>query len=308
MLTSFDIDKIKVLHLEPTTTCNAACPQCARERPELYNHKLHKSELTLEQVKNIVPESTVANLDKMFMCGTFGDPAAAKECLDIYRWFRQINPAITLGMNTNGGLRNPQWWQQLGEIFTSNTDFVIFSIDGLADTNHIYRRNVQWQKVIDNASAYISTGASAHWEMLVFQHNQHQVDDAQGIAEQLGFNWFRAKVSKRFANIPVTYLNPPQDWQMPEAKQVSEISCHALNEGSMYIAATGEILPCCWMGNTVFSRDNDLDKELATKNFQGVIDRFENNPLPVCYNTCGVDTSTKSTKFQQQWQREVQIK
>ena len=52
---------------------------------------------------------------------------------------------------------------------------VIFSLDGLEDTNHIYRVGVQFKKVMENTQAFINAGASAHWDMLVFKHNKHHV-------------------------------------------------------------------------------------------------------------------------------------
>jgi MoaA/NifB/PqqE/SkfB family radical SAM enzyme len=72
--------------------------------------------LSVEQIKELVDDDTIRNLDKMFMCGNYGDPAAGKNTLEIFRYFRSINPTITLGMNTNGGLRSIDWWQELAEI------------------------------------------------------------------------------------------------------------------------------------------------------------------------------------------------
>jgi hypothetical protein len=48
------INNIKVLHLEPTTVCNAACPQCARENSNLYNDKLNRSVITLDYCKELL--------------------------------------------------------------------------------------------------------------------------------------------------------------------------------------------------------------------------------------------------------------
>ena len=58
---------VKVLHLEPTTVCNAKCPQCAREDADLYNDNLNRNELTLEKCKELFKLDFIKNLDKMFM-------------------------------------------------------------------------------------------------------------------------------------------------------------------------------------------------------------------------------------------------
>jgi hypothetical protein len=61
-------------------------------------------------------------------------------------------------MNTNGGLRTKFWWQELANIMKGELDYAVFSIDGLADTNHIYRVDVNWDNVMSNAEAFISAG------------------------------------------------------------------------------------------------------------------------------------------------------
>jgi MoaA/NifB/PqqE/SkfB family radical SAM enzyme len=286
---------IKILHIEPTDACNAACPQCARETDKNFNKNI-VHQLTIEQIKQLIDEDLIGKLDKMFMCGTYGDPAAGKSNLDIYRYFREINPTITLGMNTNGGLRDVNWWTQLAGLLNQTKDYVVFSIDGLSDTNHIYRANVNWNKVIENAKAFIDAGGSAHWDMLVFDHNNHQVDQAESLAKKMGFKWFRAKVSKRFNSHPVDFLNPPKGWRDPIVTE-GKISCQALIESSVYISAKGVIHPCCWVGSI---------KTATLDQFSFIQDSWTTEqPYEICKNTCTKNVS--GTSFTNQWQREIEF-
>jgi len=302
----FDLDKIKVLHIEPTTICNAACPQCGREDPRYYNDIMHSSEINLSQIKNMYSLDFIQHLNKMFMCGNFGEPAAAKDTLAIYRYFKECNPNITLGMNTNGSIRTPTWWVKLAEIFSNPYDYVVFSIDGLEDTNHIYRRKTVWSKIIDNAQSFISAGGVAHWDMLVYDHNEHQVQQAQDLAKELGFSWFRAKVSKRFHTSPVEFLQPPKNYDLPNVTTVNTaISCHALNEQSIYVAANGHVLPCCWFGAEVFTLDARAKDLLSSWN-EKLVPSFSNTPHRICSATCSVDPA--GTSFSKQWKIEEQLK
>jgi MoaA/NifB/PqqE/SkfB family radical SAM enzyme len=285
---------IKILHIEPTDACNAACPQCSRETDVTFN-KINLHHLTVDQIKNIVDEDTIRNLDKMYMCGDYGDPAAGKHTLEIYKYFRQLNPTITLGMNTNGGLRNTDWWGQLGSILNTQKDYAVFSLDGLVDTNHIYRINVNFGKVIQNACAFIQVGGNAHWEMLVFEHNQHQVDQAEQMAKDLGFKWFRAKVSKRFKTHPIEFLKPPAAWNNPIVSE-GKIKCPILLEKSLYISARGEIYPCCWLGANT---DWTVDK------FNLIQNSWSTDPNPICQSNCSKNKNGSS--FSNQWQREVEL-
>jgi sulfatase maturation enzyme AslB (radical SAM superfamily) len=312
-------ENISVLHLEPTTKCNLKCPQCVRYNGDLSNNDLRDSELSLSDIKNIVPESFVKQLSKIFMCGNYGEPAAAKDTLDIYRWFRKINPSITLGMNTNGSLRSEEWWFELGKIFNSQFDYVVWSIDGLEDTNQIYRRNSIWPKIIANAKAFIKAGGSAHWDMLVFQHNQHQVKQAEELAKELGFTWFRAKETFRKVHPTVSWLKKISD-SVPEI--TNNIECQYDRDKTIYLSAHGEWIPCCYIASytdspgpnavknlfPIENRSADLDQMLRSDFLQkNVIASWNtNSPFEVCKSACSkVDSTTRALS---KWKYEVQLK
>ena len=285
--------RIKVLHIEPTDVCQAACPMCARETDKTFN-KSSKHHLRIEQIQQHFDDGSISKLDKMFMCGVYGDPAAGYYTMDIYNYFRQVNPNITLGMNTNGAIQSTFFWHALGKLFNKPTDYCVFSIDGLEDTNHVYRKNVNWEKLMSNAEAFIAAGGSAHWDMLVYKHNQHQVDDCEQLARDMGFKWFRAKVSKRGFTDRLEF---PIGWQQPVVK-AGPIKCHVLGEKSMYIDAQGHLSPCCWLG----ARQTDFVKDdLATVKLTWKTD----SPNPVCQSACASNKNKSS--FTNQWQREVEL-
>jgi MoaA/NifB/PqqE/SkfB family radical SAM enzyme len=289
MLTS---RKIKVLHLEVTDVCQAACPQCARETDLNFN-KNQKNHLTVEMLDQLLPPRFIEDLDKMFMCGVYGDPAAGRHTLEIYEYFRRLNPNIVLGMNSNGAIGNTNWWQRLAKILNHPQDYVVFSIDGLEDTNSIYRVNVDWRKLMDNVRAFISAGGCAHWDMLVYRHNEHQVGACEQLARDMGFQWFRTKVSKR----PMQgELQVPTFWKN-KSKVIGNIDCHALREQSIYIDAKGRVSPCCWLGGRQFDFVTDFDQIQRSWH--------SDSPNEICQSTCSVDKSR--TNFTSQWQIEVNL-
>lgn len=278
----------KILHLEPTDVCNLACPVCAREIDLNFN-KNKKHHLTISQIHKYLQDSDISQLDKMFMCGSYGDPAAGKHTLEIYKHFRKVNPTITLGMNTNGSLKSIDWWVSLASILNTEKDYVVFSIDGLSDTNHIYRINSNWEKLIQNISAFISSGGRAHWDMLVYQHNEHQVDECRDLAQKLGFKWFRTKVSSRQL---VNNLQYPSNWTKP-VKIKKAIQCIALEEQSLYINAQGVAYPCCWLSTSPYnlSAFNEVKKSWDSI-----------SPNRICEQTCGAGNS-----FASQWTTEIEF-
>jgi hypothetical protein len=146
---------------------------------------------------------------------------------------------------------------------------------------------------MSNVQAYIAAGGSAHWDMLVYKHNQHQVDACEQLARDMGFKWFRAKVSKRgFTD----RLEAPMGWKVPNV-QGTKINCHALNEQSAYIDAQGNLSPCCWLG----SRQQDFITD-----FDSVQSSWTSlQPNIVCLDTCG--TTGLGTNFTNQWQRNIEL-
>jgi len=286
--------RIRVLHIEPTDVCQAACPSCSREINPDFNKSDTGRHVRVEHIQRLYPENVLKKLDKVLMCGVYGDPAAGKYTLDLYKYFRRIKPDVALGMHTNGALQTTFWWYELAKILNQPKDYCVFSIDGLEDTNATYRKNVNWAKLMANAKSFIAAGGSAHWDMLVYKHNQHQVDECEQLARDMGFTWFRAKVSRR----PMAKgLDAPINWIVPE-QRTGAIKCHAIAEKSEYIDARGRKIPCCWLGNSIVNPITDIEEVKKTWR--------TSTPNLICAIACA--TKKNTTAFQDQWQREIQLK
>jgi MoaA/NifB/PqqE/SkfB family radical SAM enzyme len=219
---------LKVIHFELSEGCNASCPMCPRtDNGGRLNRNLHGHQISLETIKQAFSIETIKKLDAVHFCGNFGDPILAKDALEIVQYFRHAQPLLQIMFNTNGGVRDTQWWAQLGKEMQVEGSCVVFAIDGLENTNHIYRRGVHWDRLMANVKAFINSGGRARWEFLVFKHNQHEIEESRTIAEQLGFVEFRLKKTSRFYDhkkkqvIPfpvkdnsgevIDYLYPPEE-------------------------------------------------------------------------------------------------
>jgi hypothetical protein len=144
-----------------------------------------------------------------------------------------------------------------------------------------------------NTQAFIDAGGSAHWDMLVYKHNEHQVDACEQLAKEMGFKWFRAKVSKRPSN--VEWLKEPKGYTSPVVEQ-GPIDCFRNKDSSLYISAKGKIYPCCWLGYG----DDTADK------FDSIVAGWNTHEChPTCKQTCS--SYNNVTSFTNQWQREVQL-
>ena len=142
-----------------------------------------------------------------------------------------------------GGTKNKLFWQSLAQLPKVVT---IWGIDGLEDTNHIYRQNVKWDKLMENISYYMSVGGRGAWQFIVFEHNKHQLDMARLYADDLGFFGF-LEVNSRKPN-PKT-----PEVKIDKRPESSCVTCKATYENSdlgqgFFIDVKGNVWPCCWMG------------------------------------------------------------
>ena len=184
------------LHIEPTKRCNAACPKCPRTiGASLHSYpNLPQTELTADNVKNMLSDEFFKKLRKVLINGNYGDiimHSNPKEFIQVFvdREFQEIQ------INTNGGGLATEFWSWLG---AQPNVIVEFALDGLEDTHHLYRRNTRFNTVIKNATAYIKAGGYARWIMNVFGNNEHQVDACKQMSKDLGFAEFYSDDSVRF--------------------------------------------------------------------------------------------------------------
>lgn len=194
----YKANEITTVHLEVTERCNASCPQCARNiNGGEVNPHLKNAELSLDDVKIILKPEFVKQLKRLYMCGNYGDPISANDTLEIFEYLRSHNDKMQLSFHTNASAKTPEWWSRLPAAM-GKSHYVVFSLDGLEDTNHLYRQGTVWKNIMRNAEAFIKAGGRARWDFIVFGHNEHQVELARALAESMGFEKFNVKKSNRF--------------------------------------------------------------------------------------------------------------
>lgn len=274
---------IKTIQIETSSMCNAACPQCLREWWGGDYSRIKQTFIPTEFYEDKIPDHVYADLEKINFCGTVGDPCTAPNFIDVCRIIKRKNPNIEISVATNGGMRSPEWWTELANVLAPS-DYVIFGIDGLEDTNDNYRVNVRWNKLMANTSAFITAGGRAEWQFITFEHNEHQIEQAELLSKQLGFKRFFTIYNNRFLvenlfehadtlggnGLP---LRPPKQSQEisillrkdtptptdpKEWMSIAEqncINCQAQNTREAYIDAETHLLPCCYLAGAKFTLD-----------------------------------------------------
>jgi MoaA/NifB/PqqE/SkfB family radical SAM enzyme len=284
-------DDIRVLQIEISNHCNAACPQCPRN---FYGGKtiptLPLRRMSLDEFKSIFSENLLINLRQIYFCGTYGDPLTNSSLIDMARFIKDGAPHVEIGVHTNGGIGSVRMFAELAGV----VDFIAFGIDGLQDTNHIYRRNVRWNKIMANCQAFIESGGKAIWDFIVFKHNQHQVEQARQLSKKLGFSHFSIKRTGRFLDRAHNYsdhlvvrtqqgtidyvISPPSDQKyrnqhyevvqfiqrsqtIDQYARTTNIKCNALRAKEVYIGADGFVFPCGWLHDRLYGPEAEMHED-----------------------------------------------
>lgn len=286
----FSIDQVKGLHFELSSICSARCPLCPRNvfgYP--HNNGYAETSITFDIVKKSFSPEFISQLNEILVNGNLGDFTSNLEALEIIQYLRKHNNKMHILISTHGSARNKEFWVELGKL---NVD-VEFCLDGLEDTHHLYRQDTSWSKVISNAKALISSGSRAHWKMIKFKHNEHQIEDCRQLAAKHGFYMFTLVDEGRNRgpafNKDGTLSHIIGEWDgptdinfflnytppMPADYGIDKPNCYSNNSKIIYISAEAKVYPCCWLG---FSPHTYHKGHVGESNKQ-IAELVENNSL-----------------------------
>lgn len=271
----FKFNELKSVHLEISTRCQASCPMCPRKfRGGVENPWLELVDWTYEDFKKIFNQELLDQLTGIYLCGNFGDPIMNNDLIKMCRHVKENASHLDVRIHTNGGARSVEWWKELYHALPSQHT-VVFGIDGLEDTNHLYRVGVNWDILIRNAKAFIDEGGIADWVFIRFKHNEHQELDAHNMSKELGFKRFTVKNTTRFVgdekyyvldkdgnveryleppvNNEVKFITPSQIKNYKEVLLNSEVDCYVKKTKEIYIDGHKNVFPCCFLASAPYN-------------------------------------------------------
>lgn len=266
----FSVNQITRIDLELTNACNAKCPQCLRTG-DANNGINFKDFLEFNIFKQRFTPTFLGQLNQIVLNGTTGDNAMHPDLLKFTEYIID-NCSNQISLHTNGSMRDLDFWKSLGQQFCRENTSVLFAIDGLKDTHHLYRINTNWDIIIQNAESYISAGGRAVWQMIPFKHNEHQIDQCRSLAKKLNFKEFQLVKNNRFPpggalpvyvegklshNLEQSSINVDDEnnYKIDSATSMQSINFytkHNINCESKLIKwiglyADGTIWPCCYL-------------------------------------------------------------
>lgn len=287
----FDPDRPYTFHIELTDKCNAGCPMCPRTDALNFcrtnRDVVANVELTLEDFQKHFNDDLCARTRKIVFSGAYGDPLAARWCVEIIEHLAERG--VEAAISTNGSLRTPRHFARLGQAMRKSDGRLELHVDGLADTNPLYRVNTSFEKIMENARAFIEAGGDAEWHFIAFRHNEHQIEEAERLSREMGFSRFVLIDTSRFGKDGrFPYQMPNGEFRALEkrTRNLSEIGvamesvdetvipdpggairCKYAMRNGPYISAHGMVSACCWVAGSHEERDLRNAHGLAAERF-----------------------------------------
>lgn len=308
------------------TVCNSVCPTCHRyteQDGELYLNPLvtfnHQMPLEIFEKSLQSPRIAGDHRIKFAFVGSVGEPIAHPNFLEIVDLVYKYCPNARINIHTNGGLKNKNFYAELGKKLRPDSH-VQFSIDGLEDTNGIYRRNVIWSKTMENMQAFIDAGGKAIWNFIVFPWNQHQIPEAREIALSKGCASFEilpdreprdhllknVKAAENKTHTTVAEIRETYPITLAKEKY-GPIKDRCISIDSVYVNAFGKVVPCCMFNvgqsdpyfNEEITRfmytNNEHWNDLSQYDMETILtdpwwdnlkESFDETPCSVCLGSC----------------------
>ncbi|GAC1416743.1 MAG: radical SAM protein [Flavisolibacter sp.] len=261
--TSYQISKISgkslqwgypvSISFEPTTSCNLRCPECpsglrAFTRPTGMVQQDFFSQ-TIDQLSR----------DLLYLVFYFqGEPFLHPDFLDMVAYAASKN--IYTATSTNAHYLTDQNAKKTVE---SGLDRVIISIDGTTqETYEKYRIGgklekvltgttnlIKWKKALKSKTPFII------FQFLVLRHNEHQIDEIQKLARDIGVDQLRLKTAQiyDYSHDPQQLIPTTQKYSRYKKNKYGQNIFKGNNSNHCWrlwhdpvITWDGSVVPCCF--------------------------------------------------------------
>lgn len=324
------LEQILNIQIELSSMCNALCLGCIRTDEKNFSRVApgipKKTIISLDTFENLIKDPYFQNTpgNTVQFCGTVDDPLMHPQWLEILEACVR-HKVSRVDIHTNAGTRSPEEWREMKRILqkmhnSHDTDYqslIRFNIDGLEDTNHLYRQNVSWKKVMKNAEAFLENGGGkyARWQFLEFPWNKHQIDQAKQLAYEMGFSSFtvrhdRSSIVRKglqlddIKKVQELYNSNRDDndsdfnsyndiGKFNELHTIDqEIGCYFQADGMVFVDYESRVWPCCFFRNSKIgsrgSRGNGMYAQIANQMYDQYQDqdwnRLDKNSLTEIMN------------------------
>ena len=275
------------VEIELSSKCNALCPGCKRTH---LNRRGESFEAVNLDEDLIYERFSCLPLDgfREKLCGVLGDPLLHPKMLDVTRWFLERGSHVQI--STNAGLRNEAYWRELASLGVKYQRlYNHFAVDGLEDTNHIYRIGTNFDRIDKNMTAYAMAGGKGAWIFIEFSHNSHQIEEAKKRADRLGLDfkvrraakndvhdWFKSNTGDGDKSKPKASTQPTQHRSTATYKRIlnneiskfeaASVDCKMVHGHEFFGSATATVWPCCYLWDEYLGKKQPFYDQIQALN------------------------------------------
>lgn len=290
----YKFETIKKIEIDCTSFCNAFCGACDRNVDGGENHpNLKLNHISLEDWQAFINVDNLQNINEIIFNGNFGDFSMHPYFIEMMEILASVKTDVYLNLNTNGGARNPKFWNDLAVVLQKFSKHDIkWGIDGLENNHNRYRRGIEWHKRIANLRAFNDAGGNSIWKCIVFDYNKAQLDEISKFANDCGCIAFQTNRNrsmpldmKAYKDFPAESLLSPsllqfntdykrkdifkQHSRTPASNVVepnSNHTCPYAEDGMIQIDPWGRIWPCCYISGRQLDKKTNFDYSKYTNN------------------------------------------
>ena len=271
------------IDIEPIDTCNFACDHC-----QVTHWTRKTTRLTTERLISILRQLPMLRQIKL---QGMGEPLLNRRVIEMLEEAESGGAAVSIV--TNGSVYPENVAQRLSSLRGTT---IVISMDGAtAETFEAIRVNGNFHKVIDNVADMVRRRGRSVWpgielRSVVTLRNAHELPDLVRLAKRLGVDkltattlltdWGKEEMEELIAPIDVSRKDAQVDQSIWESREVAaEIGMPlSVEHGqryskanrcpwpwqSSYIAANGDVVPCCQIADSsVVKMGNVFDEPFA---------------------------------------------
>jgi len=255
-------------HIEPTSRCTLECPGCDRTwYKKTFKHQIIQ-DIDIQALHKFFSSNNFT-ASKITLCGNNGDPIYHPEFENLVSMLKSQKHKLSI--HTNGSAKTSKFWHSVCSKLDKN-DRIVFAVDGLQDTNHLYRKNSNWHQIMEAIQIATSYDFRTEWQFIVFATNQHQIEEAKNLSKKLKMDHFRLVKSDRWIDESLHEFMPTDQYinekyalkknTVNNNTTKKQMSPKCLTNQDIFIDSQGNIFPCCYSATYRFRQKNPFGKTL----------------------------------------------
>ena len=243
------------ISIETGNICNLSCPLCPTSDKEQSN--VVKGMLSYDNFKAIFDK--IVPFVKTIDLFSWGEPFLNKDLPDMIRYAKDKKPEVRIFIDSNLNVVSDD---HIDEVVRYGLDVLKVSCDGATqEVYQEYRVGGDIDQVLDNVRKLIAKKKELGedkpkiiWKYLVFKHNEHEVEKARAMANEMGIGFeasgMRVDCGKEIFEKVGDSIERDKEW-IPEGTSYDNYT--DLNSGkdfcekpwrTMTINWNGDVVPC----------------------------------------------------------------